>query len=87
MFWLEQTVWLAQARIDVPVYDFPFETYFACRRPYQRPDRITAIARFGAASNYLELYEQLLEEGIQLIHTPDQYLLASELTHCTGTRC
>jgi hypothetical protein len=81
VFWLEQTVWLAEVRIDLPVYDFPFETYFACRRPYERPDRITAIARFGAASNYLDLYRELLAEGIQLVHTPEQYLRASELTH------
>ncbi len=81
MFWLEETIWLAEARIDLPVYDFPFETYFACRRPYARPESVLAIARFGAATNYAELYGQLLEDGVQLIHSPTEYLLASELTH------
>jgi ATP-grasp domain, R2K clade family 3 len=79
VFWLEESIWVASAQMDLPSYDFAFGTYFACRRPYNRPEKITAIARFGAASNYLELYQQLKAEGIALIHSPEQYLLASEL--------
>jgi ATP-grasp domain, R2K clade family 3 len=79
VFWLEESIWMASAQMDLPSYDFAFDTYFACRRPYHRPEKITAIARFGAASNYLELYQQLEAEGINLIHSPEQYVLASEL--------
>ncbi|MDX2098289.1 MAG: ATP-grasp domain-containing protein [Leptolyngbyaceae cyanobacterium bins.59] len=38
-----------------------------------------AIGRFGAAINYDELYQQLAADGIFLIHSPEQHLLASEL--------
>lgn len=37
------------------------------------------MGRFGVASNYAELYERLLADGIQLIHTPVQYQRTSEL--------
>jgi hypothetical protein len=79
VFWLEESIWMATAQMDLPSYDFAFDTYFACRRPYIRPEKITAIARFGAAINYLELHQQLRADGINLIHSPEQYLLASEL--------
>lgn len=76
---VEDAVWVIEGKIGLPVYDFPLSEFFACRRPWQRPERIEAIARFGAASNYDELYEQLAADGIFLIHSPEQHLLASEL--------
>jgi hypothetical protein len=76
---LEETIWVVTAKVDLPSYDFPFSQFFACRRPWHRPDRITAIARFGAATNYDEVYQQLAADGIFLVHSPEQHLLASEL--------
>lgn len=78
---LEEAVWIAKAKIDVPVYDFDFENFFACRRPFYRPDEITAVGRFGVTNNYDELFEDLKREGVSLIHTPQEYLLASDLTY------
>jgi ATP-grasp domain, R2K clade family 3 len=78
---LEDTVWVLVGEVGLPSYDFNLSQFFACRRPWQRPEQITAIGRFGAISNYDELYAQLAAEGILLIHSPQQYLLASELTH------
>lgn len=81
IFCLEDAVWIATAPVNLPKYDFPFQTFFACRHPYYRPEQITAIGRFGVTTNYSDLYKGLKETGISLIHTPEQYLLASELTH------
>lgn len=80
IFLLEDVVWIAAAPTGLPVYDFSFQHFFACRHPWQRPERIFAIGRFGVTTNYEKLYEQLADEGIQLIHSPEQHLLASELT-------
>jgi hypothetical protein len=77
---LEDTVWLALAPVDVPSYDFDPTPFFACRRPWSRPENITAIGRFGVADNYAELYAQLAVDGIRLINTPDEHRRASELT-------
>ncbi|MBX7218460.1 MAG: ATP-grasp domain-containing protein [Blastocatellia bacterium] len=80
IFLLEEILWLAHAETGLTVYDFPFERFFPCRRPWERPERLTAIGRFGVTTNYAELYEQLAATGVELIHTPAQYLRASELT-------
>ncbi len=81
IFFLEDVLWIAVATIDVPRYDFSFPNFFVCRRPYYRPENITAIGRFGVTTNYADLYNALEVSGISLVHTPAQYLLASELTH------
>jgi hypothetical protein len=67
--------------VGLSVYDFPFQSFFACRRPYYRPERITVVGRFGVATNYAEIYQHLQSNGVTLVHTPEQYFLASELTH------
>lgn len=81
LYLLEDTIWVATTKIHVPRYDFPFETFFACRSPYHRPDQTNVIGRFGVSDNYSELFLALQDEGITLIHTPEQYAIASELTH------
>lgn len=81
VFLLEDVVWVAAARVDLPAYDFAFERFFACRHPYRRPENVEAVGRFGAAEDYGLLYGSLKDEGVTLVHTPEQHLLASELTH------
>lgn len=76
---LEEAVWVWTAPIGVPIYDFAFETFFACRRPYQRPPEVEAVARVGALDDYERTYRELLAEGVRLIHTPEQYLRATHL--------
>lgn len=80
-FLLEDAVWIVATKIDVPRYDFAFETFFACRHPIYRPDGIQAIGRFGVTDDYDGLYDSLKSDGVSLIHTPKQHLLASELTY------
>lgn len=78
---LEDILWIAKTKIGVPIYDFEFENFFACRHPLYLTEPIRAVGRFGVSENYYELYSKLKNEQIELIHTPEQYLLASELTH------
>jgi ATP-grasp domain, R2K clade family 3 len=78
---LEDTVWVLVGEVGLSSYDFNLAQFFSCRHPWQRPEQITAIGRFGAVTNYDELYAQLAAEGIYLIHSPAQHLLASELPH------
>lgn len=80
LFLLEDVVWLATQPIGLESYDFHFERFFACRRPWQRPAVINVVGRFGVVENYAEMYRELGNAGIQLLHTPAQYLLASQLT-------
>jgi hypothetical protein len=79
VFLLEDAVWLIAGETGLPSYDFAFEHFFACRHPWQRPESVEAIGRFGASTNYAELYAELMYTGISLVHTPEQQLLASEL--------
>jgi ATP-grasp domain, R2K clade family 3 len=78
---VEDTIWVLVGKVDLPSYDFSLAQFFSCRRPWHRPDRIIAIGRFGAVTNYDELYEELAAEGICLIHSPAEHLIASELPH------
>jgi len=78
---LEEAVWIAKAKIGVPIYDFEFDNFFACSRPFYRPEKIKVVGRFGVTSNYEGLFDSLKNEGIELVHTPSQYLLASDLTY------
>ncbi|GAB4190861.1 MAG: hypothetical protein OHK0022_04060 [Roseiflexaceae bacterium] len=79
LFLLEDAVWIAAAPTGVASYDLTFATFFACRRPWQRPAQVTAIGRFGVADNYAELHGLLAADGIALVHTPEQHELAAEL--------
>jgi hypothetical protein len=78
---LEDTVWVLVGEVGLSSYDFNVSQFFSCRHPWQRLEQITAIGRFGAVTNYDELYAELAAEGIFLIHSPEQHLLASELPY------
>ncbi len=79
VFLLDDILWIVAADTGLAHYDFPFQTFFPCRHPWQRPDPIAAVGRFGATVNYVELYQRLLASGVRLIHSPEQYQLASDL--------
>jgi hypothetical protein len=81
IFLLEDALWLATAQVGLGVYDFAFQRFFACRRPYERPPQVMSVGRFGVTEDYAGVYRELAARGVLLIHTPEQYLLASELTH------
>ncbi|MEW6736000.1 MAG: hypothetical protein AB1489_32195 [Acidobacteriota bacterium] len=64
---LEDLVWIAAKSVGLLNYDFPFQTFFACRHPWQHPDRIKAVGRFGVTIDYQSLYQELMKAGIELI--------------------
>jgi hypothetical protein len=79
---VEDTLWMLAAPTGQGIYDFPFDRFFACRRPYLLPEEgVVAVARAGAWNDYSVRYRELEAEGIRLVHSPEQHLLASELPH------
>lgn len=79
LVFIEEALWLLEKRTHKPTYDFAFDTSFACRRPWQRPEPISAVARVGAPHDYEELFRQLTSQGVTLVNSPQQHLNASEL--------
>jgi hypothetical protein len=76
---VENAVWVVTAPTGIAIYDFDFNTFLPCRHPWQRPERITAVARIGAFEEYDQRYQELHAKGISLVHSPAQHLRASEL--------
>lgn len=75
---IESAVWVANKRINVPAYDFEFEPLFQVGRS-RIEDNVTVVGRIGALMNYSKMYEVFSKHGFDLINTPEQHLLASEL--------
>lgn len=76
---VENAVWVVHAPTGVPIYDFAFDRLLACRRPFQLPGEVEALARVGAIADYDEYYARWLDDGVRLIHSPDEHRRASEL--------
>ncbi len=76
---IEGKLWVVVEPTGFGQYDFKFEDFFECRHPYQLDGDITAIARMGATQNYPGRYSSFEEFGINLIHTPNEYLRTSVL--------
>jgi len=76
---VEERLWGLTAPTGKAIYDFAFDTFFACRQPYQPPSSLEVVARVGVWNDYAERYRELEKEGLRLIHSPEQHLLATEL--------
>jgi hypothetical protein len=76
---LEQSLWVLHHPTRLPAYDFDFQAVFECTHPFKRPAGISAVARVGAFQDYEQSYEALRQDGIALVHSPEEHLLASEL--------
>jgi hypothetical protein len=76
---VEEAFWLLEKKTSNPAYDFDLSSNFACRRPWERPISITAIARLGAFEDYDAEYESLSAQQIVLANTPQQHRNGSEL--------
>ncbi len=79
LFLLEGAVWVWTRPIGVPIYDLDFEHLFACRRPWERPAEVQAIARVGALDDYAASHARLLADGVRLVHGPEDNLRATRL--------
>ena len=76
---VEKRLWIVQNTIGLSLYDFDFAKHFSCRHPIRIDQPITAIARMGAADIYSDRYTDFANQGINLIHTPEQYELSTLL--------
>lgn len=79
LFLLEDRVWVLKQHTNNPAFDFAFDSTFVCRRPWERPESLTAIARVGAPQCYSSLYHQCADQGIRLVNSPEQHQCGSEL--------
>jgi hypothetical protein len=79
LLFVEDAIWILTAPTGVGVYDFAFDRFLACRRPYERPRQVHAVARVGAIADYPGLVERWLDQGVRLIHSPEEHRRASEL--------
>ncbi len=76
---LDRTVWVAERKVGLPVYDFPFDTFRPCSRSRWGIESLTAIARVGAVEDYPAFHAAMREHGVELVHTSEQHDLCSEL--------
>lgn len=81
LFALEDRVSVLCAPSGNSNYDLRFDSFFACRRLCPPSEERLVVARLGAIPNYDLVYAQLQEEGINLIHSFEEHLRASELPY------
>lgn len=79
LFRLEDSVWLWTRTIGVPIYDFAFDRFFACRRGPLPTTEVEVVARVGAFDDYAHTYAELLSQGLRLVNSPEQHLRATRL--------
>lgn len=79
IFQLKDALWFITKPTGIAIYDFDFEKFFECKHHWRLPTPLIAVARVGAIENYPEFYSALKDEGIELIHTPQQYARCGEL--------
>lgn len=77
---VEDTLRILRAHTGIPIYDFDFRAYFPCRTHPQRRIDFPVVARIGAFDDYRDTYAHLLENGIRLIHSPDEHHRCSQLS-------
>lgn len=78
-FQVQETIWIAARKVSVAAYDFDFQTWFECNRPYEKPNVARTFLRLGAVEDYSKSYGDLLAIGIEPINSPNEHALASEL--------
>ena len=79
-FELENTIWIAEKKVNVPLYDFAFSPLFQIARP-RSTDSQEIVARIGAIENYENISNTFKDIGYKLINSPQEHLRASELEH------
>jgi hypothetical protein len=75
----EGALWVLTQPTNNPAYDFAFDSAYACRRPWARPESLTAIARVGAPTDYGAFFQHCADHGITLVNSPTQHQCGSEL--------
>lgn len=76
---VEDALWVLTAPVGLPVYDFRFDLFLSCRRPWRRPASVEIVSRTGAIPAYDETYARLRAEGLTLVHSPAEHRRCSLL--------
>ena len=76
---LENKLLVLSQNLGVAVYDFQFDLHFACSHPYQIDGEQLCVLRVGALDDYAAAYAEKLTQGLRLVNSPAEHLLASEL--------
>lgn len=75
---LEKTVYIAASPTGNASYDFPFDRYFSCRRPFDI-EPVTAALRIGAIGDYEAVATELASLGIAPINSLAEHHRSSSL--------
>jgi len=78
LFFVEETLCVLSKNIQQS-YNFDFQKYFRCQSPEKLPDSCMVISRAGPRVYYKLFYEDLLKDGIELIHNPETHQLCTAL--------
>lgn len=78
-FTIDDRLWMVTQPTGVGVYDYDFRRYHDCRTPYNVKPNLPAVARVGAIADYDAFYGECGEEGIDLVHTPEEHVRCSTL--------
>jgi hypothetical protein len=78
-FLVDERLPILAAPTGIPIYDFDFRAFLACRHPFGAASVSNVVARIGAFDDYEAQYRALREEGIVLVHDPEQHAVASTL--------
>lgn len=79
-FMLEEAIPIITKSVGVRVYDYAFRNFFGVTSVFMTPEE-PVVARIGAFNDYPVAYEALANEGIRLVHTPEEYAKCSLLPH------
>lgn len=77
-FELESAIWVANKTLNIPAYDFKFSPLFKTSRP-RIENNVSVVSRIGAIQDYEKVYNMFYTYGFDLINTPLEHYLASEL--------
>jgi len=77
---LEDTFYIIEKQVNVAVYDYEFSLYHNCTHPVYLKEGVRGIFRIGAVQSYEALYEEFKEMGVNIVNSPAEHKMASELT-------
>ena len=78
-FTLDDRLWIVAQPTGVGVYDYEFRRFHDCRTPYDSRIDLPGVARMGAVADYPAFFNECVEQGIFLVHTPEDHVRCSTL--------
>jgi len=79
VFQVERALWIAEVKVDLASYDFPFTSLMACTYSRFGMEEVAAVGRFGAVGDYGAIFAGMADLGVRLIHSPEEHDRCSEL--------